>query len=288
MEYWPVSGQLSVPVLNYQLQLYSQANDALTSKLYYGIKWEEPEVNLFNELAKKSSCTLDIGGNIGLYSLIASKANPTSYIYCFEPNPNNVKRIKKNIYINQSHSNIQLIETAVGRCKGQIPFYLPEGNKISDVSSVYKVHTESFSDFKMSKINVDVIAIDDFIQNQGIIPDLIKIDVELYELEVFEGMKSFLSNYSPVVICEVFNDIVKCKQNPALAIEVKKGFTNLVERFLTEHGYRFYLISRLGVLRVNNLSSNPESSMYMFTKKKITEDFVLQKDFKRIAEELFL
>lgn len=286
MDYWHVSGQFSVTILNYEIRLFSQANDSLSSKLYYGKNWEETEIRLFDALCKGAKTIFDVGGNIGLYSLIGAKSNPQSTIYCFEPNPVNIERIKNNITLNSAGDKIKVIEEAVGEYKDKLVFYLPEEDYTSDVSSFYKGHTASFSDHKLKEIKVPVVAIDDFTRTMEVSPDLIKIDVELYEFEVLKGMKNYIKKKDPLILIEIFNDVVKRKLNPHIDGEIKRGLTLEIEKFLLENNYMFYLISDVGIIKVRDLRSNPQSSMYLLTKKALVRDFYPLNEFRLVKEEL--
>jgi len=287
IEYWPVSGTLSITVMNHKIKFFSKADDALTSKLYYGVKWEENEIRIFSLLADHVKIIFDIGGNIGLYSLAAAKTNSEVKIYCFEPNPKNVARLKKNISLNKLKSQIHVIDKGVGAAHGTIPFYLPDNDLISDVSSMYKSHTQSFSDFNIEQISVELISVDEFILDYKVNPDLIKIDAELFEFEVLKGMHDFLVRSSPIIICEVFNDLVKTNRNVSLKEELPRGYTKSIENYLIDLGFYFFQISGKGLLLVENLRSNPDSSMYLFLKRKLKRIFYPIEEISDFVKEIY-
>jgi FkbM family methyltransferase len=285
MLYWPVSGVVKIKANQYEILLKSAGNDSLTSKLFYGAKWEDEVIELFQALIQKSEIFYDIGGNIGVFALIAEDINPSADIYCFEPNPKNITRIKENLKINNSN-NVKLIEKAVGSEIGTLDFYKPKGDFISDVSSFYNAHTKSFNDFGTESVKVEVTTLDQVINDGKPIPDLMKIDVELHEYQVLKGAAELLSQNNPLIIIELFNDEVKRTTNPELDSELEIGLTLKIEKLLSELGYYFYLISKNGLLIIENLHSNPDSSMYLLTKKKLSKNFYLKKDFHSVANEL--
>ncbi|MFT4803157.1 MAG: FkbM family methyltransferase [Psychroserpens sp.] len=285
MIYWPVAGKVRISTTQYEIFLMSKGNDALTSKLYYGQKWENEVVELFKLLIQKSKVFYDIGGHIGLFSLIAENINPNVKINCFEPNPKNVARIKENVKINNS-KHIELTEKAIGSELGNLIFYKPKGDYISDVSSFYNAHTNSFNDFGTEEVEVEVTTLDSFIAEGNPIPNLIKIDVELYEYQALKGALKLLTEYNPVIIIELFNDEVKRTLNPALDKELEKGLTIKIEKLLFDLGYYSYLISGSGLLFVENLRSNPDSSMYLLSKTKLSKTFYLTSNFKEAVSEL--
>jgi hypothetical protein len=156
----------------------------------------------------------------------------------------------------------------------------------SDVSSFYSAHTNSFNDFGIEEVEVEVITIDKFIEQGNPIPELIKIDVELYEYQALKGAIKLLSENNPLIIIELFNDEVKRKLNPALDKELEKGITLKTEKLLLDLDYYFYLISNHGLFLVENLHSNPDSSMYLLSKKELTKKYYLKDDFHTVASEL--
>jgi len=285
MLYWHVAGQVTVNVSDTKIKLYSEGNDALTSKLYYGKRWEPAEFHLFGELTRRSRIIFDVGGNIGLYSLYAAVLNPNASIYCFEPNPINAERTEQNIRINGA-TNIKLMRFAVGSKSGKfVKFFKPRGNYVSDVSSFYKSHTSSFNDFEIDAIDVEVVSLDDFARRENVTPDVIKIDIELYEFEALKGMSTSMTGTRPPhIIAELFNDEVKRRLNPDLDREIPAELSQKIEDLLTDRGYVFYLISNNGLLRVSNIRSNPESSMYLLTPRELPRKFYTRSEFSDVAK----
>jgi FkbM family methyltransferase len=285
MLYWPISGNVKIKASQYEIYLKSNGNDSLTNKLYYGHQWESTVVELFSLLLKKLKVFYDVGGHIGLFSLIAENINPDVRIYCFEPNPKNVIRIKENLITNNS-KQIKLTEKAIGSEIGNLKFFKPIGDFTSDVSSFYSAHTNSFNDFGIEEVEVEVTTIDKFIEQGNPIPELVKIDVELYEYQALKGAVKLLGEQNPLIIIELFNDVVKRALNSELDKELEEGVTLKTEKLLSDLGYYFYLISNYGLFFVENLHSNPDSSMYLLSKKKLAKNFYLKSDFRSVASEL--
>lgn len=284
--YWPVSGIIQIENEKFKIKLKSEGNDALSNKLYYEQSWEDEIVELFKKLIPKTKVFYDVGANIGVFSLLAEQLSPNTDIYCFEPNPINVKRINSNIKINKS-AKIKVVTKAIGEKKGNLNFYVPKGDYTSDVSSFFNAHTKGFNDFGTEAINVEVISLDEFTKENENLPDLIKIDIELYEYQALKGSLNILKQGNPIVIVELFNDVVKRTINPELDNELEQGLTLKTEKLLSDLGYHFYLISTQGLLFVENLHSNPDSSMYLLTKKKLSKLFYLKREYEGLANELY-
>jgi FkbM family methyltransferase len=85
----------------------------------------------------------------------------------------------------------------------------------------------------LKSAEVMLTSLDKFAQTAGVIPDLIKIDVEGYELKVLKGAESMLSRHHPMVILELHTDK---KQ--------RFGATrSQVVNYLFDRGYRSLLLT---------------------------------------------
>lgn len=165
------------------------------------------------------SIVLDIGANIGLYSLLGSKfLTGKGTIYAIEPTTKTYSFLKKNISLND--------------IKNVIPFKLAFSNKKSLVSMTppQKALNNNFQD-SFNQIQsvtglenksdiIETSLLDDFINEQNISKvDLIKIDVEGAELLCFQGGLQLLnSDNKPMIIFEC--DENHCKSFGYRVVEV--------------------------------------------------------------------
>src|SRR5688572_13621160 len=75
--------------------------------------WAEAETRLFRELIRPGMVVVDVGANIGYFSLLASTlVGPTGRVYAFEPDPVNCALLRKNVRLNRV-TNIEVIESAL-------------------------------------------------------------------------------------------------------------------------------------------------------------------------------
>jgi FkbM family methyltransferase len=113
---------------------------------------------------------LDIGANLGWFSLSARNFYPQAKIHAYEPNP----RIIPYLEANTSHSNINVFTSAVGRIAGQVSME-DTGNSnaaIARVSDDGRIEQVSF-ETAVSRLGNEV--------------DLLKLDCEGGEWELFEA-----------------------------------------------------------------------------------------------------
>ena len=150
-------------------------------------KYDTEELNILKNLKKnKESVFLDIGANMGYYSIMSSNYG-FKKIYAFEPVPKMINRIQKNIKINNLEQLVEVIPYALGEEKKEVSFYEEPTNYGG--SSLFQASQRT------SKIIIKMITLNEFISNNSIKNiDALKIDVEGYEDRV---LMPFLKN-SPI------------------------------------------------------------------------------------------
>jgi FkbM family methyltransferase len=140
----------------------------------------------------------DIGANIGFVTMIAARAvGPTGRVVAFEPVPENVAAIKKNLALN-GIDWVDVRQAAIGLESGSASLI------VSDVSAFSRFGSVSVPTGARETIEVAVESIDELLAAGAIPqPDVIKIDVEGAELQVIEGARQMLGERRPVILCEV-------------------------------------------------------------------------------------
>jgi len=213
---------------------------------YYGFKDENID-KLFS-LVKENFVIVDVGANIGYTTLnFAKRIGSNGTVYSFEPDPLNHERCLKNIKLNQ-YQNIKLIKKGLGSISGSFNLEIATennrgGNRINQSSEI--------GDYNI----IEVTTLDSEIPD-GLSVNLIKIDVEGFELEVLKGASKILKQFHPIVFCEI-NDSNLMSQGETIE--------NLVN-FMKEVGYNKIIDASTG----RNVSLK-------HTLKNIHTDFIFEK-----------
>jgi len=76
---------------------------------------------------------IDIGANIGLYSVYLSMNNPAGRIYAFEPNGSIIARLKRNLSLNKV-KNVEIIEAALWSKNSELAFSAEKYSVLSRVA----------------------------------------------------------------------------------------------------------------------------------------------------------
>lgn len=175
--------------------------------LYYELPYhEKADLTLFLTLSGQAKTIVDIGANTGLFSVLASLSNPQASIYSFEPYRVNAGRMKDNLDLNGIR-NVTVFEMAIGESDGEVDFAVPANEAITDVSSVNQDFSRSiYPDVKWGSSTVKVSRLDRMAQENGWKVDLIKCDVESFEMSVFKGADRILTEDRPAILFECFLD----------------------------------------------------------------------------------
>ena len=271
-----VSGTVKLQVDELKFKMYSNWDDQIVRLLYFeGLEYAEwGEVRLFKELSKQSKTVLDVGANTGLYSLISKLSNPDLSVYAFEPYLFNLNRLKKNIALNRLTDQIEIIDKAVGDSNSEIEFAVPEVDQICDTISADIDWTNKFyRDFMSYKnIKFQQMTLDEFVAKEKITSiDLIKIDVENCELNVFKGALNLLSKHSPIIQVEMFVDSERAE---------------FYESTLKPLGYYCYLILKEGLIRTESLVDNPDCRNFIFSKQKSSSEYLSFSNLSALIDEI--
>jgi FkbM family methyltransferase len=145
---------------------------------------------------------VDIGANIGMVSLLASRlVGPDGIVDAVEPNPRCAERIRSLIACNRI-SNIRLHNLALADSEGILPLSVPRHNSgEGTLTSVARERARTPEEIEV--FNVPVRRGDDVLSFDPKPPILIKIDVEGFERQVLTGLDRMLNEHEPLVVAEV-------------------------------------------------------------------------------------
>jgi FkbM family methyltransferase len=179
---------------NSKIRLYQ---DSVLSKLMYD-GFENNELNYLRNKLKNGDTFIDIGANIGLFSIIASEiVGPNGKVISFEPSPITFKRLKENCELNNTQ-NIEIKNIGLSDNIGKLDFYISD-NGYDAWNSFAKSHDDKLK----NKIEVSVSTLDNELEKfDAKNVSLIKIDVEGWEKFVLLGGLKFLQKNSPTLLIE--------------------------------------------------------------------------------------
>jgi lipopolysaccharide transport system ATP-binding protein len=160
--------------------------------------FEPVETLLLQSLIKTGDRVLDIGANIGYYTvLFASWVGPTGVVHAFEPDPDNFALLNINTLDFQKNGNVHLHAVALGETSGTANLFRSKDN-----IGMHRLYDSVCCDG--SSVEVPVYLGDKFALDPI---DLIKIDIEGFELFALNGLKNTVTNSPNLKILTEFSPL---------------------------------------------------------------------------------
>lgn len=156
-----------------------------TGNIYVGLM-EYEDMSFLLHYLHKDDLFFDIGANVGVYTILASKVKNSQTI-CIEPLPSTYEKLKDNIQINRL-TNVTSLNIGLSSEKSKL-YFTTDKDTMNGVALLSNKNTQE----------IDVDTLDNLARIHGI-PKIIKIDVEGYESNIILGGKSTLINETVEVI----------------------------------------------------------------------------------------
>ena len=163
---------------------------------WYGY-YEKELCELLMKIVRPGDVFLDLGANIGYFSLLVASTSPSAKVISFEPVRDLFQKMNDNILLNKI-GNVSTINAAVGEINEEKELFVSDPDN-AGMSSFHQ--PENYSG---KKEKVKVVSIDEWFKTSGLPGvDLVKIDIEGSELAALRGMKEILQTQKPVLIVEI-------------------------------------------------------------------------------------
>lgn len=134
-------------------------------------------------LEQRPTTFVDVGANVGSYTLIASEIK-SAFVVSIEPHPLTFAALLKNIQMNDDRANVACFNLAASDHEGYV------GLTEEADSSLNRVLAEAVVGNRL--VSVPCRTLDGLCLEHDIRPDIIKIDVEGHELQVLKGLQQNL------------------------------------------------------------------------------------------------
>jgi FkbM family methyltransferase len=189
---------------DYEFDLRVFANetlgDACVEKGYHG----HNDVAILDFLLQPGSTFVDIGANIGWYTVLVSKIKQDQCnIVAFEPSTDNCQLLQENCHLNEV-ANVTILTQAVSDHDGVVDFYINPEN-CGDHSVSPQTYQRCFvpdpraaAPISVPSITLDSYFDDDSFSRVG----LIKMDIQGHEPRALQGCMQRLHQHLPPMIIE--------------------------------------------------------------------------------------
>jgi FkbM family methyltransferase len=155
--------------------------DIISSSIAFTGVYELPLTRYVAGLARRGGTMIDVGANLGYFSLLWASANDGNRCLALEPSPRVVDLLRANVNRNRLGARIEVIGSAAGRERGRLDFHLGPPDQLG---------WGGFSPRTPETVSVDVVRIDDLVPAEPIA--LLKIDAEGADAWVLMGCEKLL------------------------------------------------------------------------------------------------
>jgi len=167
-------------------------------------RYEPATTQLFKSLLREGMTVIDVGAHVGYFALLSARlVGPRGRVYAFEAEPSTYKVLVENVELNR-YENVVPLDHAVSGRPGLADLFLGRatGEGISLLNRLYSGGAGE------ARVAVAATTLDDFLASQGEPHiDLLKMDIEGWEVRALEGMGRLLQRPSPPkLIIEFYPD----------------------------------------------------------------------------------
>lgn len=233
-----------------KLKLTVPANEARVAPvevLNFG-SYEPFESRVMDLLAAKSSVVLDVGANIGYHAIRIALRETSAKVYAFEPVPLFNKFLQENVFLNEIGRRVECLNYGLSNKNGAFDFFITPRNGTN--GSLRNVAERD--DFQ--RMTVLTMKLDDWVTNNTVAPEFIKIDVEGAELLVLQGAVNTIEEHKPKILTELLR-----KWSAAFGYH-----PNEVLEFMHCRGYGCWALGLNGLRFTNDITELTEETSFAF------------------------
>lgn len=166
---------------------------------------------------------VDVGACHGLFSLLFVAGRDDARALAVEPSLRAREVLAANVEANRAEA-VSVAEKALGAAPGRLRMR----------ANWHHLEAVADSDTSGDTVEIRVVTLDELCRTHGFVPDLLKIDVEGYELEVLRGAAEVLRRHQPLLFLEL---------HPTRLVELGHDPNEILD-LLAHHGYRLHRVGR--------------------------------------------
>jgi FkbM family methyltransferase len=206
--------------------------DHLQLLLYYLGSFEPHCIEAMREHVKPGDTILDVGANIGLFTIEGAKAiGPSGSLIAIEAAPSHANSVRESARLNRM-ANVEVVSVAVGDSNGEATLTLPRDTNFGMFTLGKVDGDESF--------RVPVRCIDEIVAGRKI--DFIKMDIEGSEYRALVGAEKTLKSLPPILI-----------ELNETALNACGSSARHVKEFLFARGYRGQIVGQSAAITLDQM-----------------------------------
>jgi FkbM family methyltransferase len=168
--------------------------------------WEGSEIRAWQYFCSRARNILEIGANIGFYTVSGAHKAAQAHYTAVEPHPHTVQILRRNLELNRL-DGVRVVEAAVVGAKtaDHMTLVVPAADQDETPPGSFLQAGGEVSRRPAASYDVPVAAIQDLIGEV----DLLKLDVEGYEFDILNSVRDVLMRTRPVIFVEVLREATK-------------------------------------------------------------------------------
>lgn len=201
--------------------------DIVASRLRRG-DFERGELSLLTELLPFCNGFIDVGANLGLYTLLAARRMPRGHVFAFEASA--IEYDKLSWTVRENHlTNVTAVHCAVSDEEGEATIH----ESLLGAGALNRLDGPAKPTGKWRATRVRKTSLDHYLAALREMPpvDFVKIDVEGHELPVLKGARELFARAAPLLMIEVNPARASAQSTPARIFDE-----------MHEQGYRWLAI----------------------------------------------
>ncbi len=217
--------------------------------LFFSKQREILETEIVRKEIQRNFNCLDIGANIGYYSLLEAKLiSDENVVYSIEPDKRNIILLKKNIKVN-SLKNVEVFNLAISNEDKLSIMNLSEESNLNTLVTLTEEEKNTYQIIK--SVPIKTLSIDSFLKGKRPV-NFIRMDIEGFEYEALEGMVELLENQKEEI------------------------------KIMIEFHPKFYYGKRDFALQLKKLENHGFNVKYIISAEKVYHDLITQRGYAPI------
>lgn len=180
------------------LLLWVDRSKVMGASIYWTGFHEYRELLFLHDFLRKEMVLLDVGANIGEYSVFAAKRLTKGKVVAFEPVPALRQILHENIEMNQ-FANVIVNPFGLSDASGSFPIYFVGENENEGQATFFPGEIQN-----QRSVNAELKKLDDEWGQLSLNRlDFIKMDIEGSELRALLGARNVITRFRPFIMLEI-------------------------------------------------------------------------------------
>lgn len=163
-------------------------------------RFERELAQLLYDLLEPDDAVVDVGANIGLFTMLAATRASEGRVLAVEASPRAARILERNVARN-GLENVTIYAGAVSNHANGVTLVVAEGNE--EYASIGGIVHPNAPVERGMQAEVDSVTLDSLLEAHRLVPSVVKMDIEGAEGLALEGASTMLSRHRPLLITEL-------------------------------------------------------------------------------------